>query len=72
MPKFGPIKRTKLIHCLRILGFSGPFSGGKHQYMIKGNNSLSIPNPHQGDIGGKLLSKILQQGNISKSDWEDI
>ena len=36
MPPLGPIKRKDLIHYLRELGFDGPYAGGKHQYMLKG------------------------------------
>lgn len=49
MPPFGPIKRRDLIRALRQFGFDGPFSGGNHQYMVKAQLKLSIPNPHQGD-----------------------
>jgi hypothetical protein len=38
-------------------GFEGPYAGGKHQFMIKGNLRLTIPNPHKADIGSNLLSK---------------
>ena len=31
MPSPGPIKRAELISYLQILGFEGPYSGGKHQ-----------------------------------------
>jgi hypothetical protein len=30
MPRFGPIQRRELIAALRRLGFSRPYSGGKH------------------------------------------
>jgi hypothetical protein len=36
MPRFGPIKRQDLIRALRQLGFEGPYSGTRHQFMIKG------------------------------------
>jgi predicted RNA binding protein YcfA (HicA-like mRNA interferase family) len=72
MPRFGPIKRKDLLTYFRQLGFQGPFSGGKHQFMIKGNLTIWIPNPHQGDIGKDLLAKILRQANISKSTWESL
>ena len=36
MPAFGPIKRSDLIGNLRKLGFEGPYTGGKHQYMVRG------------------------------------
>jgi hypothetical protein len=35
MPTFGPIKRPDLIRYLKQLGFEGPYSGSKHQYMVK-------------------------------------
>ena len=70
MPAFGPIKRRDLIACLRRLGFSGPFSGGRHQFMQKGMLTLILPNPHRGEIDKKLLSKLLGQAEIHKSTWE--
>ena len=72
MPPFGPIKRSDLIRTLRRLEFEGPLSGGKHQYMIKGQFRITIPNPHQGDISRELLSKILRQIGIEKSNWEKL
>jgi predicted RNA binding protein YcfA (HicA-like mRNA interferase family) len=39
MPRLGPIKRKDLIAALKRAGFSGPKSGGKHGYMLKGNQS---------------------------------
>lgn len=72
MPEFKAIKRKELIRCLKKLGFKGPFSGGKHQYMIKENMRLTIPNPHQKEISVSLLMRILPQGKISKENWENI
>jgi len=72
MPPWGAIKRSDLIYYLRLLGFSGPFSGGKHQFMIRGDLRLPIPNPHTGDIGRNLLAKILQAGQISRAEWESL
>ena len=70
MPRFGPVKRKDLVGHLKLLGFSGPYSGGKHQFMIKENLTLRIPNPHPGDIGKDLLSCILKQARIPKEQWE--
>ncbi|MDI6704609.1 MAG: type II toxin-antitoxin system HicA family toxin, partial [bacterium] len=69
MPRFGPIKRRELIHYLRVSGFEGPYSGRKHQFMIKGEITLRLPNPHQSDIGKELLSRILKQAKIDKGTW---
>ena len=72
MPDLGPIKRDTLIKNLRRCGFDGPYSGGKHPFMIKGDLTLTIPNPHQRDIGRELLARILRQAGISKEEWERI
>jgi predicted RNA binding protein YcfA (HicA-like mRNA interferase family) len=40
--------------------------------MIKGTLRLTIPNPHQSDIGKDLLSKILKQAGIEKEEWESL
>lgn len=72
MPKFGPVKRNDLIFYLKKLKFTGPFSGGRHQFMIKNTIRLVIPNPHKGDIGKDLLSKILKQAKIERSDWKSL
>jgi predicted RNA binding protein YcfA (HicA-like mRNA interferase family) len=72
MPQFGPLKRRKLIYYLRQSGFAGPYSGGKHQFMIKGSIRVHIPNPHQSDIGVNLLMRILQEARIKKTEWETL
>ena len=72
MPQLRPIKRNDLINYLKQLGFSGPYAGGKHQFMIKDKLRLTLPNPHQSDIGINLLNKILKQAGISKEDWEKL
>jgi predicted RNA binding protein YcfA (HicA-like mRNA interferase family) len=72
MPRLGPLKRKDLIRYLRQIGFEGPYSGGKHQFMLKGVLSLCIPNPHQSDIGKELLIRILRQAGIDRSDWEKL
>ena len=70
MPRLGPVRRSELIKYLRALGFEGPYSGRKHQFMIKGEVRLRIPNPHQRDIGKELLSRILRQAKVSSDNWE--
>jgi predicted RNA binding protein YcfA (HicA-like mRNA interferase family) len=70
MPPFGPVRRAELVRALRSLGFDGPFSGGKHQFMVRGAVTLRIPNPHQSDIGRDLLSRILRQAGVDRDDWE--
>ena len=70
MPRFGPIKRKDLIRFLKRLGFTGPVSGGKHQFMVRADVTLRVPNPHRADIGADLLARILRQAGISREEWE--
>jgi predicted RNA binding protein YcfA (HicA-like mRNA interferase family) len=72
MPVFGPTKRTELVRNLKRLGFVGPYSGGKHQFMYRGDVTVVLPNPHQSDIGRDLLARILRQAGISRADWEQV
>ena len=70
MPPFGPVHRSELVRALRSLGFDGPYSGSKHQFMVRGSVTLRIPNPHQTDIGRDLLSRILRQAGVDRDAWE--
>lgn len=72
MPPFGSISRRNLITALRTAGFEGPYSGGKHQFMVREGMRVRIPNPHQGDISQNLLGRILQQARISRDEWENL
>lgn len=72
MPPLGPISRRDLIRHLRRLGFEGPYSGGKHQFMVRGELTLRVPNPHRSDIGKELLSRILRQAGIDREEWEGV
>ncbi len=72
MPRFGSISRKDLIRYLRQVGFDGPYSGGKHQFMLKTNLTLRIPNPHQGDISRDFLTRLLRQAGIDKDEWEKL
>ena len=72
MPPFGPIDRRRLIRVLRDAGFAGPFPGGNHHYMLRGDVRVPIPNPHRGDVSRSLLALILKQAEISRREWEQL
>ena len=66
-----PISRKELIRKFKALGYSGPFSGGRHQFMIRETHKIRIPNPHIGDIDRSLIKEILHQAGISSEEWEE-
>ena len=66
------LTRKELVRKFRALGFVGPFSGGKHQFMVKGSLKIRIPNPHAGDVDVSLVKEILRQAGIAAKDWDGI
>ena len=66
------LARKELIRKFRALGYSGPFSGGKHQFMIKESQKIRIPNPHPGDVSASLVKEILRQAGISSQEWDNM
>ena len=64
-----PVSRRELVARLRALGFSGPYTGGRHQFMVRGSIRLVLPNPHRGEIGVDLLKRILRQAGIEEEEW---
>jgi predicted RNA binding protein YcfA (HicA-like mRNA interferase family) len=72
MPIFGPVSRRDLIRNLKRLGFVGPYSSKRHQYMVRNENKVYIPNPHKGDISKGLLLKVLDEAAVSREEWESL
>lgn len=67
------ISRKELIRRFIALGFSGPYSGGKHQFMSKDTLKIRIPNPHgNNDIDISLVQEILRQAGIDKNIWDSL
>lgn len=63
--------RKELINKFQNLGFEGPFSGAKHQFMKKGKLKVRIPNPHKSnEIHIGLIKEILRQANINEDEFD--
>ena len=69
MPKLSPVSWKDLVKRLRKLGFKGPYEGGKHPFMIKDDLTLTIPNPHRGEISVDLLKRILRRADVTRDEW---
>jgi len=70
MGRLIPVSRRLLIGRLRFLGFDGPYSGGRHEFMLRGTQRLILPNPHRDDISVDLLARLLRQIDVSREEWE--
>ena len=69
MTNLNPLSRRELIRKLKMLGFDGPFPGGKHQWMRRDGLRLTIPNPHKGAIDPGLIRRILRLAGITLDEW---
>ena len=63
------MSRSKLNKRLKDIGFDGPFPGSDHDYMVRGDNFVRIPNVHRREIGANLVAEILREGAISREEW---
>lgn len=68
--KLVPVSRRELVRRLGTLGFQGPFKGSDHDYMVRGETRVTIPNLHKGkDIGVRLLIQVLKGAEIDRANW---
>ena len=69
MAKLVSVSRADLVRRFRELGFDGPYAGGRHPQMRRGNVTVILPNPHEGDIGVGVLTRLLRQAGVSREEW---
>lgn len=70
MGRRAPVARREMIRRLRRLGFDGPFLGARHEFMVRGQVTVLIPNPHGSEIGIGLLVRLLRQAGVEWEEWE--
>ncbi|WP_084032039.1 type II toxin-antitoxin system HicA family toxin [Desulfonatronum lacustre] len=70
MVRLAPISRREFIRRMLALGFDGPFAGGNHEFLIRDERRLILPNPHQGEISVALLTRLLRQAGVTREQWE--
>ena len=69
MSRLTPVAWQQLVHRLGELGFEGPYAGGRHPQMRRGDLTMIIPNRHEDDIGVALLRRLLRQAGITPEEW---
>lgn len=72
MPRLAPVARREFVQRLIALGFDGPYSGGRHEFMVRGETRLILLNPHRGDISVDLLTRLLRQAGVTREEWQDV
>lgn len=48
--RWTPCKRRDFLRKLRALGFDGPYSGSRHQFLVSGRHRLAIPSNEEYSI----------------------
>lgn len=69
MTRLKPVSWREFVQRMHELGFDGPYAGGRHPQMRRGNITVIIPNPHEDVIGVGLLQRILRQAGVSRQEW---
>ena len=69
MKRLSSVSRRDLLNRLRQLGFEGPYTGGRHEFMVRGSTRLVVPNPHRQDVRVDLLVRILRQAGVTREEW---
>ncbi len=72
MPRLTTISRRDLIRRFRQLGFEGPYTGGRHEFMLREQRRLTLPNPHRREVSADLLARLLRQADVTREEWESV
>lgn len=76
MAGWHPIKRREFIRRLRILGFEGPFSGTRHEFMVFGEHRQTVPSNTEFSV--PQLKMLLRQvglilgRKVDAAEWEGL
>jgi hypothetical protein len=76
MPAWRQFKRRDFIRKLRALGFAGPYSSARHQFMILGEYRQTIPsNPEFSIPQLRMLVRQVETilgRNLDLKEWESL
>ena len=73
MSRWTPCERSDFIRKLRRLGFDGPFSGSRHQFMVFTQSRMAIPSNAEYSVPQlrmmlRAVENILGR-EVSAEDW---
>ncbi len=73
LPRLSPCKRRAFVRRLRKLGFEGPYSGTRHQFMIYGQHRQTIPSNTEYSVPQlrMLLGQVeeILDREVSTEEW---
>jgi hypothetical protein len=76
MAGWRPLKRRDFVRKLRALGFDGPYSGTRHQFLILGQHRQTIPTNSEYSVPQiRLLLRQVESilaRRISVDEWNSL
>jgi hypothetical protein len=76
MAVWRPLKRREFVRRLRALGFEGPISGTRHQFMLFGQHRQTIPTNSEYSV--PQVRMLLRQAasilgrSVSLDEWDTL
>jgi len=74
--RWTPCKRREFIRRLRVLGFDGPFSGARHQFLIQDEYRLTIPSNEEYSVPQLRMmlreTAIILGREITLAEWDQL
>ena len=76
MSRWLPCKRREFIKRIRKLGFEGPYSGTRHQFMVYKNHRLAIPsNPEYSVPQLRMMlneAGMILDRSVGSDEWNSL
>ncbi|AVH69183.1 hypothetical protein NLP_0258 [Nostoc sp. 'Lobaria pulmonaria (5183) cyanobiont'] len=76
MSRWIPCKRRDFVKKLRWLGFDGPFSGTRHQFMVYGEYRLTIPSNDEYSVPQLRMMigevEVILEREITLEEWNSV
>ena len=77
MNRWNPCQRSLFMRRLRALGFAGPFSGSKHQFMTYANHRQTVPSDNEYSVPQlrmrlKQIEEIIGREITTAAQWNSL
>ena len=76
MSRWRPCKRHDFVNKLRHLGFKGPYSGTRHQFMVYKNHRLSTPSNAEYSVPQLRMMvhevEAILERSITADEWNNV
>ena len=76
MSRWTPCKRGDFIRKLRRLGFDGPFTGTRHQFMVLSQKRLAIPSNSEYSVPQLRMMirevEAMTRREVTSDEWSNL